>query len=599
MMKPTPGINVLFGKINTIDLSFSSLLILFLLLGLASGVGAQQYSTGARPFTGKIRLNTSFYHSFDDSLQRRSPYTVLLSGNTTYAKGDFQMPIYFSVRRQKDELSSAFNRFRISPTYKQFKLHLGTNSLTWSPYTLDAHTFLGAALEATPGKFRLSALYGEFENVIAQRDSAVFGAERLLDENKRYGLGGKIGYGSDESHVDLILLKIWDTYDTSLVETEIKGIGTINSITRPQENFLAGLNIRWSPLKALVFESHLAGSAITLNRGSLVVDSSSSGLVKTLYNVAESINMTVNGSTRGSFAGDASLNLKFKKARFNIKYQRVEPLYTSLGTYYVRNDFENRTGGVFFRLFNNKMVFRGNMGLQRNNLNNLRRFTHNRTIGSAYLTFRPSRKWMFQFNYSNYNLDMEPQSEIISGTNERMDSLRYRQLSERFLAGGRYWIEKNKVRHVFRLQASRQSFEMERSLVDSLPRNFNYNAFLAYELRLLEKQLSVYGSVNYNYREFREIGSRRYGGTVGGRLSLFDRKMKIRLSSTYNKSTRDGMDNGHIVRARANLSYKVKKKYSLALNINYLAKELNEREMANRFSGYSELIIQVYQTFSF
>ena len=87
---------------------------------------------------------------------------------------------------KKGSFYQPFNQFGISPTYKWLKVHLGYRNLTFSEFTLSGYTFLGAGVEATPGKFRFGAVYGKF-NQNSTYDLAM--ADSI--ENDADGMGGK------------------------------------------------------------------------------------------------------------------------------------------------------------------------------------------------------------------------------------------------------------------------------------------------------------------------------------------------------------------------------------------------------------------------
>ena len=117
------------------------------------------------------------------------------------------MPFSFNwYSNEKAGFTQPFNQFGISPTYKWLTFHLGYRNVSFSEYTLNGYTFLGVGLEARPGKFRLGAIYGKF-NQNSEYDLLMVDS---IPKLTRTGWAAKIGYGTNERFVDISFLRIGD-----------------------------------------------------------------------------------------------------------------------------------------------------------------------------------------------------------------------------------------------------------------------------------------------------------------------------------------------------------------------------------------------------
>ena len=156
--------------------------------------------------SGTIGLNTSFYNA-SGIPERQSPLSYGINANATLTLYGISMPFSFTwYSNQKAGFRQPFNQFGISPTYKWLTVHLGYRHVSFSEFTLNGYTFLGAGVEARPGKFRLGAVYGKF-NQISQYDLAM---TDIIPKLTRTGWATKVGYGTNDRFVDISMLRIGD-----------------------------------------------------------------------------------------------------------------------------------------------------------------------------------------------------------------------------------------------------------------------------------------------------------------------------------------------------------------------------------------------------
>src|SRR5688572_15244113 len=142
-------------------MKFLSVITLAACISLLSVKGQNLESIGKeKPLsvTGSISVNQILY-GVTGIESRRDPYTYYASGNVNFSLYGWSVPLSMSLSNQNTSFQQPFNQYSLHPTYKWFTGHLGYISMSYSPYTVNGHIFLGAGVDAAPeGNWRLSAL---------------------------------------------------------------------------------------------------------------------------------------------------------------------------------------------------------------------------------------------------------------------------------------------------------------------------------------------------------------------------------------------------------------------------------------------------------
>jgi hypothetical protein len=139
--------------------------VVFIVLSLCIPAMGQDLASIGRenPFSvsGGVSLSQIFYavHGIDS---RRDPYSYYASGNINFSLYGWSCPVSFSLSNQGVSYQQPFNQYSLHPTYKAFTGHVGYISMSYSPYTVSGHTFLGGAVDVAPAdsKWKFSGLYG-------------------------------------------------------------------------------------------------------------------------------------------------------------------------------------------------------------------------------------------------------------------------------------------------------------------------------------------------------------------------------------------------------------------------------------------------------
>lgn len=375
--------------------------LLFLLIASAwmLGLGAQSIDLDletvgtAKPkadLSGSVWAQSGFYRAVGIPA-RTNTFIWSMGASAELGLQQWRLPFSFTVGQYGNRLQTpTFGQLGVSPTYKWAKAHLGHRNLQFSPYTLAGHTFLGAGVELNPGMFRFAAMYGRLRQVVRPQENLL----SILPTYRRTGMALKIGTGTADNYVDLIFFKAKDD-PASLAAPQ-------DSTVQPAENMVLGLNSRLNMGKRVSAQLDAAASFFNRNQQSTVLDATELGQLSRWPDKL----FPVRYSSRVSFAGKAGLFYTRDAFRMGVQYERIDPEYESMGTYFFLNDIENITITPTFSLFKRRLNFSGNLGVQRNNLLDNRSESTRRWIGNANLSYAQGGKpFGVSANYTNFSIN--------------------------------------------------------------------------------------------------------------------------------------------------------------------------------------------------
>ncbi len=543
-----------------------TLLLLCALVGTGSAATAQDVDIErlgkAKKFdwSGNIGTNASFYTASGIE-NRSSPFSYNLYANFNVKVLDtWDLPFAFTYSKTGSSVTKPFYQFGISPQYKWARLHLGHRNLSFNPYTLAGHTFFGAGVELNPGKFRFGAMYGRLQEAIApDTNTGTF----AIPAFKRTGYAFKIGVGSAENFVDLTLFHGKD--DTG----SVRPLGSseeamLPQAFRPAENLAVGLSVRQLIAKKIRFSVDVGASAY--NRNVRDTDFARDfGIFR--YNASSQLN----------WAGKASLGYVGKNFGISADYERVMPDYTTMGSYFFNNDFENYTLSPTGHTADGKLSFTASAGLQRNNLSETRAQTSQRFIGNANLTYNPQPNWGASLSYNNFVVNQT------AGTVPLSDSIRIRQINQTISFCPYYTINRDTaVSHSFTFCANFQNVN-DRNVLTRQYGNMNTYVFsLSHATSFLSAGNAISSGLNYNIIQLPAVSNTQMGATVGYSHPLLEKQLNLNSTLNYNLSFIDGAQDGSIVNVSLGGSYTAAERHTFSLNYNFI------RTASEQYQGYVE-----------
>lgn len=509
-------------------------------LGLVSGQDLEQVGKkGAIKLNGSINATNIFYAQQGLVKNRRDPSMWMVSGGLTFSAWGWSAPITFSFSQNSKTFQQPFNQYGISPKYKWLTFHAGYRNLTFSPYTLAGHTFLGGGVEATPGKWKFGAMYGRMLKAVKED---TLSNETITPSFQRKGTGAKAGFEKDGKGIETSMFYAKDQVSS------IPYI-PINTEVLPAENFVWNLAGKYRLSKQLSLQAEYANSILTRDIRALNVNGGAEFPIQRKQ------------STGSYDAYKASATYSIKKINFQAAYERVNPGYQSLGAYFFNNDLENITLNTSTKVLKEKVGISMNLGNQRNNLRNTEATTIKRLIGSLNLTYSPSQKWNFSAAYSNFMTSTAVEARIKQY--QAQDSLRFYQVSQT-ANGSATWNGGTKERK----KSVSFTGSYQKAKNDQVGINNNsdfYNGNLAYRFSNSPRAFSWSIAVNSN---FNTIAGKEnlLLGPVASLVKTFKKKWRSTLTASYNNIYTDGKSNSKLLNMSFNNAVTVKKRHSFSFN---------------------------------
>ena len=412
------------------------LMVLLTLVALSLDVAAQSLSlntisTIAKSdpliITGAVGTqNTYRYSSMGTGYA--SPMSNSIYANLNISVYGISMP--FALYFTNDGLDWNFPHlaFRITPAYKNWRGHFGQSSMAFSSYVMNT-SFNGIGLEYTSDKLRAGVFYGTLRSAINDDPTDPFARQ---PQYKRVGWGFKAGYGNGRNYIDLYVLRAYDR-PKSLDEQWRRYIS-------PQENVAIGVKGALAPTKWLSFSGNVAASLFSTDTEAPKLDSLNNALANRFSNSI----MDIRYSSLARFAGDANINLSFPGISGSITYRIVQPDYTSLGTYYMANNYHSLGLSLNTMLFH-KVAVAGTFSGQADNLTDQQMFTTKGFIYSGMASTSIGRHFNISAGYNGYT---QIQSD---GTARINDTIQVHRRTSSFTCTPSYMTDNETLGHVVSL----------------------------------------------------------------------------------------------------------------------------------------------------
>lgn len=514
----------------------------------------------AKPFsyTGNISNRLIFYNA-SGIPDRRDQFGYVLNGGINLSIYKWTLPFTFTFSNQGTSFGQPFNQFGVSPTYKWVTLHLGYRNVTHSSLTLAGHQILGAGVDLNPGKLRAGFMYGRLRRAVEFKpppDS--LSLDTLLQTQKiptlqdpvyqRTGWSAKIGYGDNNSFVDVILFKASD--DPSSITND-----SLKQHFRPAANAVIGINARKTFFNKLSVYFEGAMSAMTRDTELPDGEESDSIIRRKLFKPFVPINNTT------YYYRAVKAGISYSHTTFNLvaDYQRIDPDYQSMGSYFFNNDIESINLTPSFFLLKNKVIVTSGISYQHDNLNQKKQFTTHRTIPRLNVSINPSFRYGIDLGYQ----DM--MTKQTSGVLELTDSTRMAMSNPGFTVGGRYNILDSLRTHTFLLMLNQFTLKDKNPVTKPFSEytatifNFNYNLFLT------KPALGMSVSLTANMLDTFSGKIKSTGISIGGSKGFNDNKITINTSWSSNFS-----EGGNSHNATIGAGFAPGKKFMLNAQLTYL-----------------------------
>lgn len=504
-----------------------------------------------------------------------SPFHYSVFGNFNISIYEtFNIPLAFNYTQFGLNVDKPFYQFGMAPTYKWLKLHLGHSNMHFNSYTLSGHTFFGAGIELTPGKFRFAAMHGRLRDPVLI--DALTGEAFMNPQFRRSGWGVKIGVGDFSNFLDIMLFKAADEAESILNWQDSIYQRSISGLTgkfAPQENLMIGLSSKLTLFKRATLTIEGGGSLFT-------ADQSSTALVEDFPL------FTPRTSTTFKWAAKSSLSFPLGPLYFTTTYERIQPDYYSLGTYNIVNDQENITVSPSGNFFRGRFSVNGMFGITRNNLMGNRSETTRRLISNINALIAPKPHYGLNVNYSNFSFRQQAEAILLN------DSLLIRQVNSSFTFMPYFNIQTDTTKH-----HSINAAYIRQNVEDLNPVTRDFGSM---QTSMLTANYSLIFTKGYQFSiglSHTNINSLLINNTLTGvnlglGYNIAAKGINLGLNSQLSSSTVNDVADGIVANTGLSANMKLQEKHQLRANLNWL------RTNSKQFVSYSEMIFQLGYTYT-
>ena len=523
-----------------------------------------------KPFVISGGLSAGLNFNYVSGIDNRSdPFSYQLNANLNinlFQKVNIPLSFNFADSQiaYNYQLPS-YKFYGMSPSYKWATLHVGNRTMELSPYSFSGQSFNGVGVELKPGKYQISAFYGQLQRASSPE---LLGVQNLQPIYERKGWGTKVGYESNGKKYALIVFKATDD------ENSIENTSTLFE-TRPSENLVLSGIFQQNLSSKLSIAIDYGFSILTRDKTALELEQDGNLLHGLINN---------NGSTNHYNAVKTSLNYQLNKTNaFRLNYERIDPGYRTLGSLYFQNDLENYTISSSSSFFKNALSLSGNLGVQRNNLNGNALNTAIRFVGNINASMRFNKKLNVNLSYSNFSATSVVQIiDPDSPTNE-FTAQSLAQINQNANLNLNYSLNEENTSSLMGMFSYQNASSLrDEQTVESQASNF-YLANLGYTFREPEKNIQIQGSIlgNLGYINFRQILNIAPAASFA--TSFFEKKLQFSTRTSYTFGFNNHVLDNAIFTFQIISGYVFLEKHSLNLNLRFIHRLTKQNPLLPKF----------------
>lgn len=531
---------------------------------------------------GGVSVANNFY-TVSGISNRLNPYSYVLSGNLNINAFGVSIPLSFAYSNQNFSYRQPFNIVGASPSYKKFKAHIGYRNLSFSPYTLSGHTFLGGGLEYNGDKFAVVIMSGRLLKGVEYDSNNV----NALPAYKRMGAGIKVSYRNKGDEIALS-----NFYAKDIINS-IDSVPTRLGL-QAQENVVWGISVKKKLGKKFAVTAELARSEWTKDiTAQELPDQTRSPFASLFYIKGNQSTVTYNAM---KFNGTYT----FKLFSLGAGYERIDPEYRTLGAYYFNNDLENVTLNAATSLLKDKIKVSGNIGLQHDDLNKTKSSSMKRTVGSVSLGMAPTKRLNINLAYSNFYsyVNIKP-IDLQYVPNARYDTLNYTQISQTISGSVGYkLLESDKVTKMIQLSSSQMSAQSKQASTNK--KNTMLNATISYNQAWKTSGISLGLSMNGNQSRFEDNTNSYVGLGITGGAPLWKKKLRSSLGVNMNQNYDNNKLVAYLFSVNNSYSYKLGKHQSFNASLRYTGRtKISETTIGSYNTNFNEFMASLSYSYSF
>lgn len=450
----------------------------------------------------------------------------------------------------------SINRFGISPSYKSLMVHAGHRSYVLSPYLMTGMTVFGGGIEFTPAKFNLLAFYGKVSDPYTLSNEFLNFKDTRVELYDRYVYGIRIGIGKATNRISIAAFHAEDAVNSGTTDTlrkyNIKG----------KENFALSTDMTQTLFDIITLSGSGAVSILTNDvEGKAFEDKNAAEWVNKV-----SFLSNINSTSRYAFAYDAKLSVRLNTFNVGVRYQHIDPYYSSLGVTYLQNNFDNYLLDMSGSLFKSKLNLFSSFGLQNVNASGYTGLPQKRIVANFNANLTISKALNLMGNYSNMVQNSTVKVEEVN------DSLRI-TTNNRGWSGAVYFRpgKEKQPPHLIAVNLSSNTFDVINSDTISLS-STNDNLGLDYKYTMRNKW-SFGGGFMYNQSNSNTLPSvKRYGITLSLGKTL-TKELHFKANGAYRINETESIQDGYVINSSVGLSYQLKKTHRFSVNATQLIRK--------------------------
>ncbi|WP_340153815.1 hypothetical protein [uncultured Marivirga sp.] len=297
------------------------------------------------------------------------------------------------------------------------------------------------------------------------------------------------------------------------------------------------------------------------------------------------------------------MNYGDKGYTIGLGYERVDPEYKTHGAYYFNSDLENITVNGATQLFDNKVSISSNVGLQRDNLDNQKMNQMTRWVGAVNLNYTPSDKLNLSSSYSNFQTytNIRSQFEDINNPNPLVqpnDTLNFSQISRNLNFNTNYVLQATEEKSAsLTANLSAQQTTDEQGGEELNSGSMFYNGNFGYVRQWKPSELSFSASMNVSLQEATDMQNLTVGPVLSASKSLFEKQLRLSLSSAVNNSYGNRQLQNTITNCRLSATYSLKEKHNFSFTNAFINRKTrgNEQSEGGISSEYNGTLTYSYQ----
>ncbi|NME69084.1 TonB-dependent receptor [Flammeovirga aprica] len=533
--------------------------------------------------TGGLSLNQTAYSAWGME-DRRDPYRYVLSGNLNFDVYGMSIPLSLSYSNQNFNYTQPFNQFSLTPSYKWLNSQIGYGNVSYSPYTLGGHTFFGVELSGSPSdRWDFGVMYGRLKKASIYDPDAPHSEASF----RRMGFALKSEYRHKGGNIGFTLFRAKDDPSSYSADSIPEGL-------LPQENIATSIYAGQTLLENLTVQAEVGMSFLSSNTFSEAKGDRVNGM-DWLF--------TERTSTSAYWAFNGGFTYNLLGWNLGASYERIGPEYRTLGSYYANNDLETGSVNISGQLFQSKVSVSANVGMQRDNLNGDNASDMSNFNLATNIAWVISKRVNANASYSNFRsfTVIRNQFEIINDSDPLMplDTLNYTQLTDAGNLGLNWVVSQSKtVGQNISLNLNYQQTSNEQSDTTSVsPNSTFWNGALSWNWsnRPSNFRIGLSANASLNQTNSEAGNTSTIGPTISCSKGLFEKKLKLRSSISFNQSRANDEVQSMVYSWRLGASTTFNEVHSLNLS----SVLLNREDVRNDKPPITELTVTLGYSYRF